>query len=205
FRFLLRSTGARDGVLLVRDYDPGRQPAELCRAYDVQGETLSAPLVPFSRSLAGAAASMGQAHLLNRPGESPLGVELQAFERGRRSLLVAPLTSAPGLQVIVELFDKPGEGFAESDRQLVTAAADFGGEVLRHALAERQTHRALFEAIDAALRAGDSLSATLPLTLPSPPGGEGRVRGSAAERLLEPPPPAVMEQLSESLGGPGPH
>src|SRR5438270_2458937 len=40
FRFLLRSTGARDGVLLVRDYDAVRQPAELCRAYNVQGETL---------------------------------------------------------------------------------------------------------------------------------------------------------------------
>jgi ActR/RegA family two-component response regulator len=190
FRFLLRSTGARDGVLLVRDYDPAHQPAELCRAYDVQGETLSASLVPFSRSLAGAAASMGQAHLLNHPGESPLGVELQSFERSRRSLLVAPLTTAPGLQVIVELFDKPGDGFAESDRQLVTAAADFGGDVLRHALAERQTHRVLFEAIDVALRAGDSLSATL--------------HGQPGERLLEPPSPAVMEQLSESLGGPGP-
>src|SRR4051794_35324879 len=74
FRFLLRSTGARDSVLLVRSYDTNRQPAELGRAYNVQGETLSAPLVPFARSLAGAAASMGQAHLLNRPGESPLSV-----------------------------------------------------------------------------------------------------------------------------------
>ncbi|MBI1914654.1 MAG: response regulator [Planctomycetes bacterium] len=199
FRFLLRSTGARDGVLLVRDYDPARQPAELCRAYDVQGETLSTPLVPFSRSLAGAAASMGQAHLLNHPGESPLAVELQAFERGRRSLLAAPLTTSPGLQVIVELFDKPGDGFAESDRQLVTAAADFGGEVLRHALAERQSHRALFEAIDLALRASDSLSATLPSA------GSQPTPKQAGERLLKPPPLAVMEQLSESLGGPGPH
>jgi ActR/RegA family two-component response regulator len=191
FRFLLRSTGARDGVLLVRDYDPARLPAELGRVYNVQGETLAVPLVPFARSLAGAAASMGQAHLLNHPGESPLGVELQPFEHSRRSLLVAPLTTAPGLQVVVELFDKPDPGFAESDRQLVTAAADFGGDVLRHALAERQTHRTLFEAINAALRAGDSLSATL--------------HGEMSERLLKPPPPAVMEQLQESLGGPGPH
>src|SRR5438876_999475 len=33
-RFLLRTTGARDGVLLVRSYDAARQPAEICRAYD---------------------------------------------------------------------------------------------------------------------------------------------------------------------------
>src|SRR6516225_2559313 len=33
-RFLTRTTEARDGVLLVRSYDTGRQPAELCRAYD---------------------------------------------------------------------------------------------------------------------------------------------------------------------------
>ncbi|HKB34936.1 MAG TPA: response regulator [Gemmataceae bacterium] len=191
FRFLLRSTGARDGVLLVRSYDASRQPPELCRAYDIHGETLPAPAVPFARSLAGAAASMGRAHLLSRPEESPLGVELQAFERGRRGLLVAPLTTSPGLQVVVELFDKPGDGFNESDRQLVTAAGEFGGEVLRHALAERQTHRALFEAIGAALRASDSLSASL--------------HSTAAERLLEPPPPAVMEQLQENLAGPGPH
>src|SRR5437868_11026971 len=31
-RFLLRTTGARDGVLLVRSYDAGRQPAEVYRA-----------------------------------------------------------------------------------------------------------------------------------------------------------------------------
>src|SRR5213080_3924404 len=34
FQFLLRSTGARDGVLLVRHYDPEQQPAETCRVYD---------------------------------------------------------------------------------------------------------------------------------------------------------------------------
>jgi len=29
FRFLMRTTGARDGVLLVRHYDAGREPAEI--------------------------------------------------------------------------------------------------------------------------------------------------------------------------------
>src|SRR5919204_495472 len=37
FRFLLRGTGARDGVLLVRHYDPQRQPAEVFRVYDADG------------------------------------------------------------------------------------------------------------------------------------------------------------------------
>src|SRR5439155_15100363 len=40
FRFLLRSTGARDGVLLVRSYDAGREPAELCRVYNSSGESM---------------------------------------------------------------------------------------------------------------------------------------------------------------------
>src|SRR5438874_11192544 len=34
FRFLLRTTGARDGVLLAHSYDPARPPAALLRAYD---------------------------------------------------------------------------------------------------------------------------------------------------------------------------
>ena len=190
FRFLLRSTGARDGVLLVRSYDDQRQPAELCRAYAPGGVELPAPAAPFARSLAGAAASMGQAHLvdLSRPDNvASLAVELQEFERGRRSLLVAPLTAGPGFQVVVELFDKQA-GFTTADRDLVTAAADFGGEVLRHALAERQTHRVLFEAIGAALGASESLSETLD-------GGTGEPAASA---------PAVLDQLRESLASDGP-
>src|SRR5947209_1952909 len=35
FRFLLRTTGAKDGVLVVRGYDSGRQPPEVYRAYDM--------------------------------------------------------------------------------------------------------------------------------------------------------------------------
>src|SRR5262249_20336198 len=54
FRFLLRTTAARDGVLLVRSYDPDRQPAEHCRVYDAAGKALDVPLVPFARSVAGA-------------------------------------------------------------------------------------------------------------------------------------------------------
>src|SRR5262245_5761344 len=51
FRFLLRTTGARDGVLLVRSYDADRQPAEVCRAYDTNGQLLDVALAPFARSV----------------------------------------------------------------------------------------------------------------------------------------------------------
>ena len=58
FRFLLRTTGARDGVLLVRSYDADRQPPEICRVYDADGQPLDVELVPFARSLAGTVVSL---------------------------------------------------------------------------------------------------------------------------------------------------
>ena len=61
---------------------------------------------------------------------------LQPFERGRQAVLASPLLVAPGLQVVLELFDKQSNGenaeFSSADQQLVAAAADFGGELLRH-------------------------------------------------------------------------
>ncbi len=197
FRFLMRTTGARDGVLLVRSYDADRQPAEICRAYDTNGQGLDVPLVPFARSLAGSAASMQKPSLMERLDQaaSAGNLELQPFERGRRSLLAAPLNIAAGVQAVLELFDKqspPGResSFTESDRQLAAAAADFGIEMLRQALAERQMHRVLFDAIEAALGASDSMALALDGAVPRPD---------------EPPPAAVLERLREGLedGGDG--
>jgi hypothetical protein len=194
FRFLCRGTGARDGVLLVRSYDADRQPAEVCRVFDAEGRLLDVELVPFARSLAGTVVSLQEPFALKRvEQETSASVELQPFERGRQSLLAAPLAVAPGLHVVLELFDKvsprrepPEDGFTEDDRRLVAAAADFGAEMLRQELAERQTHRVLLDAVAAALRASDSITASL--------------RGSAARRLEEPPAAAVMDQLREGLG-----
>src|SRR5437773_9400557 len=45
FRFLVQTTGAADGVLLTRSYDPDRQPAEVLRAYDAAGTVLDVKLV----------------------------------------------------------------------------------------------------------------------------------------------------------------
>ena len=191
FRFLLRTTGAREGVLLVRSYDADREPAEICRAYDSEGKRLDVPLIPFARSLAGSAASMQKPSLMERLDQAAGtgNLELQPFERGRRSLLAAPLNVAPGLQAVLELFDKLAgsgreSGFTEADRQLAAAAADFGTEMLRQALAERQMHRVLFDAIEAALGASDSMAQSL---------------DGSAPRPEDPPPAVVLEQLREGL------
>src|SRR5205807_1238495 len=40
FRFVLRTTGATDGVLLVHTYDAERRPAEECRVYGLDGQPL---------------------------------------------------------------------------------------------------------------------------------------------------------------------
>ena len=44
FRFLLRTTGAADGVMLVRHYDPALELAESCRVYSAAGAPLSVAL-----------------------------------------------------------------------------------------------------------------------------------------------------------------
>jgi ActR/RegA family two-component response regulator len=190
FRFLARTTGARDGALFLRSYDADRDPPEVCRVYDTAGQLLDVELVPFARSVAGSAVTRQEPSAMERPDEAAGTIELQPFERGRRSLLAAPLSVAPGLQVVLELFDKeagPGgaAGFTEADRRLVAAAADFGAEMLRQALAERQTHRVLFDAVAAALGASESVTASL--------------RDAPAPRPEDPPPAAVLERMREDL------
>jgi ActR/RegA family two-component response regulator len=189
FRFLVETTKASDGVLLVRHYDPARQPAEICRAYGTDGKPLDVALAPFARSLAGTVTSLQEAYATDRLEQAATSgsVDLQPFERGRSSLLAAPLSVAPGVQVVLELFDKQsldGSGFTESDRALAAAAADFGAEMLRQALGEQQGQRMLTEAIEAALRASDSVAETI---------------GSDVRAQPEQPAPAMMEKLREGL------
>ncbi len=190
FRFLQQTTRARDGVLVVRHYDPQGDPAETCRAYDAGGRPLDMPLVPFARSIAATAVSLQEPCAMTKPDQAAASgtVELQPFEKGRSSLLAAPLAVAPGVHVVLELFDKQGKdgaAFTDEDQRLVRAAADFGAELLRHALAQRQTHQVLLDAVAAALGASDSVAQSL--------------RGSAAQRLEQPPPTAVMDRLREGL------
>jgi ActR/RegA family two-component response regulator len=185
-RFLARLTGAADGVLLVRKYHAEQEPAEICRAYDAGGAKLEAELAPFARSIAATVLSLQEPHALNNLGQSLKqgAVELQPFERGKQALLAMPMTVAPGVQAVLELFDKKG-GFTAEDQRLVSAAADFGTELLRQALTERQTHQLLFQAVEAALGASAHVAESL--------------RGSASERQKQPPPAPVMDQLRRSL------
>src|SRR5262249_13421321 len=101
FRFLLQTTGAREGVLLVRHYDPERNPAEIYRAYGVEGNELSTDLVPFARSLAGTVISLQEPYATDHLDETSASgsLELHPFERGRQSLLAVPMAVAPGVQV----------------------------------------------------------------------------------------------------------
>ena len=194
FRFLLQTTRARGGVLFVRRYDPARRPAEVCRVYDADGRPLDVPLVPFARSVAATAVSLQRPCAMSDLDRTAAGtLELQPFEKGRSCLLAAPLALTPELLVVLELFDKQREGggpapdgFSAEDQRLVGAAGAFGAEMLRQALAQRQTHQVLLDAVAAALGATQSVTETL--------------RGDARQRLEQPPPAPVLEQLREGLG-----
>src|SRR5262245_12029514 len=137
FRFLLRTTHARDGVLIVHHAAEG---GSRLLAYSADGTPLAAPTVPFARSLAACVVSLQEPCAMSRQElAAPGPCDLQSFERDRTSLLAAAMSVAPGVQVVLELFDKPSaEGFGEGDRKLVAAATEFGAELLRNALAERQ-------------------------------------------------------------------
>ena len=178
FRFLLRTTGAADGALVVRHLPSGGE--EYTQAYGSDGKPLDAPPVAFSRSLAASVISLQEPCVMTDFGPAAVGaVELMPFEKNRRSILAAPLPVGPGTHVVLELFDKPV--FTDDDRRLVAAAADVGAELLRQALAERQTHQLLFDAVQAALTTSEQVSKSLDL---SPEG---------------PPPAAVLDRLREGL------
>jgi two-component system, NtrC family, nitrogen regulation response regulator NtrX len=182
-RFLIVSTHARDGVLLVRRYSDSDDPPEMCRVYDRFGKVMEVPLVPFARSLAATVVSLQEPRAMYQLDKT--NVELHPFERGRQSLLAAPLSIAPGIHVVFELFDKQEGEFSENDRRLIQAAAEFGAELLRQALAGRQTNQVLLDAVAAALGASESVAQTL--------------RSKPAERLEQPPAPAILEQLRAGL------
>src|SRR6266404_2361773 len=95
-RFLMRSTAAASGVLLVRSYKSERNPPETCRAYDAAGTEIDAELVPFSRSIASTALSLQEAHTINQLDQAARdsGLDLQPFERGRSCLLAMPMAVA---------------------------------------------------------------------------------------------------------------
>ena len=189
-RFLMRMTEAGDGLLLVRRYDAQAEPVETCRVYDAHGETVPAELVPFAHSIAGNAVSMQEPCVINDLSAPAAGsVELQPFERGRRNLLALPLLVGPGVQAVIELFDAPAGRFRPEDLQRVRAAADIGTELLRQAIGHRQAQRLLLDAVEAALGASAAMDHSL--------------HAGGIERLEEPPPPQVLDQLLRRAGESG--
>lgn len=186
FQFLLRTTQATSGVLIARHVAP--DGVETIRAYNAEGASLDAPTVPFARSLAASVVSMQEPCVLSRKDLTGANaVEFQSFEQRFTHLLAAPMVVAAGTHVVLELFDKQnGKPFSDDDRQLLAAACDFGVELLRQALAERQTQRTLFDAVETALQASATIAESLPAASASP--------------LEAPPPAAVLDRLKQGLG-----
>jgi ActR/RegA family two-component response regulator len=151
-RFLIRATGAVDGALFVRHL--ATSGTETSAAYGPGGEALATPTIAFSQSLAASVASHQEPMVVNGADVGANGgVELMPFEIGRQSILAAPLPIGGGTSVVLELFDKPPPGFTDNDRRLVASATVVGADLLRQALAERQTQHLLFDAVDAVLSA----------------------------------------------------
>jgi len=183
--FLMQMTRARDGVLIVRHYDLARQPVETLRVYDAQGQLVQAELVPFAQSLAGSAVSMQQPCAMNDLAAASSSLSLHSFEKPHQSVLAVPMMVVTGLHAVLELFDKQTGPFTDEDVRLARTAGELGTELLRQALGQRQMHQLLLDAVGAALKASEDVADTLP--------------GTAAERLGEPPPPQVLDQLRQGL------
>lgn len=180
-RFVIRGAKAADGALIVRHTSP--DGGESTAAYGSDGRPLPAPAVPFGKSLAASVISFQEPVAFNDFDPASLGpVELLPFEANRSYILAAPLRVTNETVVVVELFDKAAPGFSDDDRRLLASAAEVGADLLRQAVAERQTHQLLFDAVGAALEATEGLGEAPPA---APEAG---------------PPPAVMERLKEGLG-----
>ncbi|AWM39629.1 response regulator [Gemmata obscuriglobus] len=178
-RFVIRGTRAADGALIVRH--TALDGTESTVAYGAEGQPLPTPTVPFARSLAASVISFQEPVAINDFDPRALGpLELLPFEANRACILAAPLRVAPDTVVVVELFDKAAPGFTDEDRRLVTSAAEVGTDLLRQAVAERQTHKLLFDAVDAALQATAQL-------------------GEASAGPEPGPPPSVLARLKEGL------
>ncbi|HEY3787527.1 MAG TPA: response regulator [Urbifossiella sp.] len=186
-RFAARSVGATDGALIMRTVVP--DGTESLAAYGKGGIRLSTEGVVFGRSLASSVLSRQSAALLTEAdlAATTTGMlELFSFEKERKQILAAPLPVGAGTAVVLELFDKAEGSYTDDDLRLVGAAAEVGGDLIRQSIAERQSHRLLFDAVEAALKAST--------------GVEEALSPEALAKPEEPPPAAVMASLREGLG-----
>ncbi len=155
-RFVLRVTGAKDGAVVV--HHAAKDGTESIAVFGPNGEPLPCPARPFGRTLAAAAVSAGEVCLAVHPATDGT-VDLFPFESNRSSILVAPLRVGAGIHAVLEMFDKAE--FTSADKSLAASAAEVGADLLRQALAERQTHRLLADAVEAALAASQTVTTTL--------------------------------------------
>ena len=153
FRFLMKLTQAKDGVLLIQHVSP--DGSGVFEAWSSAGERIQGELVPFSHSLAATVISMQEVCGMTRADYAHLGpIRLHPFEKDRASLLLASASLGGGSHAVFELFDKAGaDKFSDEDRQRLATGSELGGELLRQTLNEKHTRSLLFDAIAAALEA----------------------------------------------------
>ncbi len=194
FQFLKNLTHARDGILVVRHFDPQKQPAESFRVYDSEGQVKDHSVQDFPKSIAASAISLQEpCTMTDLSAQVQAGaVELQNFEKDHFSLLAAPLAVAPGTHVVLELFDKQTAdgnndpaGFNENDLRLVRDAGELGAELLRQTLGQRQMHKVLLDAVEAALHASESVRGTM-----------GRAEKDDSDQAFS---QGILEQLRQGL------
>jgi CheY-like chemotaxis protein len=193
-RYAIASTGASHGVLVLRSYDESTQPPEQVRAYDAEGQELPVPLA-FPASLAAATVGMGRPCVL----DDFRGVGLQPFENGRTNLLAVPLELAAGHLAVLELFDRPG-GFDATVQQQAGALGALAAEVLRQAIAERETSRLLLDALLQARRIGQEVRESLRTPESNAtPEVRARLEATLAHRPDAPIDPAPTLRLAEAI------
>jgi len=146
----LAVTGSADAALIVR------HGADIA-AYDREGTRIELPELPFSQTLAASIVSQQSPSVLNE-FKADGAVALYPFEKNRKSILAVPMNFGPSAHAVLEVFDKPA--FTDADRRAMTSVAEIGADLLRQAMAERHTQRMLFDAVDAALKAGDTVAAS---------------------------------------------
>ena len=203
-RFLCQVTGAKDGVLVIRRLD---DDGDQIRAYDRAGKSLPLPRISFGRTIAASVASLQSACIMSEADFADGTIERFPFEMERSTILAAPMPVGAGTHAIIELFDKPE--FTDADRQLVQSAIPIGVDLLRQAHADQQTHRVLFNAIEAALSASRAVSQSLDQELEQPPSAnvmeqlkvgwdsDSPINAEAGVKMLE-----AIRSLSQRHGDP---
>jgi two-component system nitrogen regulation response regulator NtrX len=151
-RFTIQMTGAGDGAIVACRI-PADGPEQFM-AYAADGTPLPGPFPPFSRSLLAAASSAGRPVLVTDFTPDALGpVDLLPVERNRNAILLAPFAVGQNVHVAMELFDKTE--FTDADRATAARCAEIGTDLARMIMADRQSSRVLFDAVESALRAAD--------------------------------------------------